>query len=56
MCVFMVLDCHLFNDTSVVQGERRAELARDLLSRSPHSQHILYVLQSYKIISIYTKI
>ena len=33
---------------SVVQGERRAELARDLLSRSPHSHHILYVMQRYK--------
>jgi len=40
--------------TSVVQGERRAELARDLLSRSPHSRHIFCVAQRYNFaIAVY---
>jgi len=35
--------------TSVVQGKRRAELARALLSRSPHSRlHPKMQVQSYK--------
>ena len=33
-----------FDDARVVQGERRAELARAMLSRSPHSQSISLML------------
>ena len=34
----------MFDDARVVQGERRAELARAMLSRSPHSQSISLML------------
>ena len=33
-----------FDTARVVQGERRAELARAMLSRSPHSQSISLML------------
>ena len=33
-----------FDDARAVQGERRAELARAMLSRSPHSQSISLML------------
>ena len=33
-----------FDNARVVQGERRAELARAMLSRSPHSQSISLML------------
>ena len=37
MCVFMVLDYHLFYFATVVQGERGGKLAWPSLSRSPQS-------------------
>ena len=43
-----------FDDAKVVQGERRAELARAMLSRSPHSQSIsLMLCKGTKIIQYF---
>ena len=41
---FPLVMSFMIDDARVVQGERRAELARAMLSRSPHSQSISLML------------